>query len=676
MAEFTFRQDSCKVDSVFFTNQSSPNRYNDPITGYQWSFGDGRSSTLTNPGHLYAAAGTYTVKLITTDIHGCTDTAAHIVNWYPAPVINFDLINGDACAPFTVDAATIITPLLPNNYTTFWDFGDGTTSTQNYPVHIYNNDGTYKIRLSVISPNGCRGADSTVVSVHGRPVANFTFGSDTCVLGPIPFQSTSFSANDTIVRYTWDFGDNITSIAKNPIYQYMSPGAYTVILRVVDSYGCRDSIQKSLSWYPAPNLKINMDKREGCSPQTVQFRYNAGTFNLASYSKLWDFGDGTTSQDSTPVHLYPNPGLYYVRFSVTSPQSGCSSSVLDSIRIFASPTANFTASYQACELSAVSFTDGSTVGDVPITSWKWSFGDGGTSAQPSPQHVYNDTAVYNVRLIVRDQKGCSDTITKDVPWLPKPVFPVRLYDKRGCVSYTTDFEARGYPIDGYKTYWFFGDGQGSADPKPSHTFDQIGTYPLRLVITSPMGCTDTFYAQTIVSPKPTAQFSYSPHELSNLNPTVQFTDLSSNSGAWEWDFGTGSRSSIRNPKYVYPDTGKFQVNLIITDQNGCRDTASKIVDIIPKFTYYLPNAFSPNNDGINDGFRGTGIMDKINAFEMTIWNRWGEMVFQTNNPTDEWNGRKNNTGVLSPAGVYVVVVKLKGGRGEVQELKGYATLVH
>ena len=115
--------------------------------------------------------------------------------------------------------------------------------------------------------------------------------------------------------------------------------------------------------------------------------------------------------------------------------------------------------------------------------------------------------------------------------------------------------------------------------------------------------------------------------------------------------------------------------MIVTHESGCQDSLTQIIDVVPKVTYFLPNAFTPNSDNVNDFFRGKGFFDGMENFRLSIWNRWGELVFETSDPSEGWNGRKKNTGSLSPNGVYVCLVSYTGPRGGDFELKGFATLI-
>ena len=119
----------------------------------------------------------------------------------------------------------------------------------------------------------------------------------------------------------------------------------------------------------------------------------------------------------------------------------------------------------------------------------------------------------------------------------------------------------------------------------------------------------------------------------------------------------------------------YVIQQVVIHPSGCTDTLQQIIDIFPEVRYYLPNAFTPNNDSVNDFYKGVGVMTGATDFNLTIWNRWGEKIFETDDPEASWNGRKFNTGRDAPSGVYVVLVKYNDPRGNPFEIKGYATLI-
>jgi gliding motility-associated-like protein len=175
--------------------------------------------------------------------------------------------------------------------------------------------------------------------------------------------------------------------------------------------------------------------------------------------------------------------------------------------------------------------------------------------------------------------------------------------------------------------------------------------------------------------KPEANFDFNPEQPNSLNRTVQFSDLSTNAVKWQWEFGDQGASFERNPNFTFRDTGLQKIQLVAFHPSGCPDTSIQYIDIIPFVSYHMPNAFTPNGDGTNDLFIGKGYISGMSDFELTIFNRWGELVFETNDPLEGWNGQKFNNGGQSQAGVYVYQISYKNARDELIEDKGFATLI-
>ncbi len=174
---------------------------------------------------------------------------------------------------------------------------------------------------------------------------------------------------------------------------------------------------------------------------------------------------------------------------------------------------------------------------------------------------------------------------------------------------------------------------------------------------------------------PIADFAYSPETFNNFEKTATFSNLSEREKSVLWNFSGNGISFEQNPNYTFPDTGLYNISLIAFHENGCTDTTSAMIDVMPLVTLVMPNAFTPNNDGLNDDFRGYGFIDAISNYKMTIWNRWGELIFETDDPLKGWNGSKNNDGHDSPQGVYVYQIEYLAPRGESKKLKGHVTLV-
>lgn len=395
----------------------------------------------------------------------------------------------------------------------------------------------------------------------------------------------------------------------------------------------------------------------------------------------WEFdinGSSVTSSQWSPTINFPGIGEYDGTL-ILNPGTECGDTAYIHVNIFPAIEADFTFDYDTCVAGPVQFTDLSTTGSCCITDWNWEFGDGDFSTTQNPAHVYMDPGDIPVRLTVRDTNQCEDVIIKPIQYFPAPALIVIAPNSFfGCEPADIFFDNLSFPIDTtYDIVWNFGDGETGDDISPWHTYNDPGLYTVDVSITSPIGCevSETFPNLIQIEPSPTAGFTFYPEELSILEPEVSFTDESQGAASIYWTFGDGGFSSIWNPTHTYQDTGVVAVTQIVTHLSGCQDTLIQYLDIKPEVRYFLPNAFTPNNDSVNEFYKGVGILEGATGFNFSIWNRWGELVFETNDPDQGWNGTKFNTGKPAPAGVYIVLAKFRGPRGQLFEYKGFATLI-
>lgn len=397
----------------------------------------------------------------------------------------------------------------------------------------------------------------------------------------------------------------------------------------------------------------------------------------------WSFtisGKEVTSRVWDPVITFPGVGTYNGSL-ILNPNTSCGDTAFILVNVYPDLEADFEYEYDTCVAGEVLFTDLSRTGAESIVEWNWEFGDGNASEDQDPTHLYREPGDMPVTLSILDENECATAITKNIRYYPVPaLLVVSPSAELGCEPIDIFFNNLSFPIDDtYDIRWGFGDGGTSGAISPTHTYEDIGTFTVDLSITSPIGCeTDTIFPDLItVLPSPDAGFSFSPssEELSILNPEVRFRDESREATRVLYDFGDGSNSLMRDPVYNYADTGRYQVTQIVTHPNGCIDTAIQWLDITPEVRFHLPNAFTPNADGLNDEYRGVGIMAGAENFNMSIWNRWGQQLFSATDPNEGWNGRMYNSGKQATAGVYVVRVSFIGPRGKKFEYKTFATLI-
>ncbi len=457
-----------------------------------------------------------------------------------------------------------------------------------------------------------------------------------------------------------------------------------VLLSVV-----RRDFQFNVTNCQAITAKIKSDKVIGekeffiksCGSNSILFINESSTQLVTGY--LWTFkinGKDTTYTSRDVSHTFPGVGTYFGSL-ILNPGTICSDTALIYIDIFPKVTSDFSFKYDTCVAGPVAFTDLSNSLSGPIQSWDWAFADTTTSQVRNPTHLYQNPGNFPVMLKVTDKNECSDSTTKSLKWFPVP--PALIIEPStfiGCQPASIFFNNLSSPIDTtYNIVWNFGDGKTSNKISPTHVYDTTGVFDISIFVTSPIGCkTDTFFQKYIkVEPSPTANFVYSPLNPSNFQPKIDFIDQSSGANQWYWKFDTtGVRfSRLQNPSFTFRDTGLQTVQLIVTHPQGCKDTLTRIIDVMPKITYYIPDAFTPNNDNKNEFFMGEGILEGIKNFKMLVWNRWGEQIFESNKPDFGWNGKKNNAGADAPEGVYVYTISFIGPREKTFTYQGYVTLL-
>lgn len=569
----------CADDTIHFT-------INNPLafTSYLWNFGDGSStSTAQNVNHIYGNAGDYIAMLITTDTSGCVDT--FYTDTLHIRILNVGFITNDpttGCDGLSVHFVNTST----NAVFYSWNFGDSTTATNTNPTHYFGNPGTYTITLTATN-GGCikTYTQPNLVTIN-EAVADFSFSSSgNCY--PITVTYSDLSINPVI--WFWEFGDGTTDIVQNPIHVFYNKPSGPVKLTIVDINGCVDIKTKSnITGYP---LIVSASDTIGCQPMNVLF--SDSTNNAIAW--LWNFGDGSTSTQQNPSHVYLNTGSYIVQVSVTM-ASGCTSTfTLPSQVHVVIPVADFISpTIAVCAPSLVQFNDLSQ----NAVSYLWDFGDGSTSTAQNPSHIYNVPGDYTISLTVTDSFGCTDTEIKvDYIHVPGTYAYFTLISQLNCLNTFVVFQDSSINATGWT--WNFGDGYTSTLENPQHLYQDTGSFIVSLITTDSLGCTSfyTYPDPIVVYPVPLAQGSTT--SLGGCQPyTASFSNASTGAISFVWHFGDGDSSTSDNPVHIYTAWGIFNVTVVAINQYGCSDTfnvATVNVDQTP-----VAN-FTTNSTGVCSG---------------------------------------------------------------------------
>ena len=479
--------------TVTFTNASTGT---DGSTTYAWDFGDGGTSALQNPTHVYTdpLGGNYTVTLTATGPGGSnTNTKPAYINTAaaPAPVAGFSgtpPLTGEA--PLTVTFTDSSTGVISD---WSWDFGDGGTSTAQNPTHNYTTSGTYTVALTVTGPGGSDTA-TQVGYVNVTPLAQFS-GTPTSGDVPLTVTFTDLSTGGA-TSWSWDFGDGGTSALQNPTHDYTDVlgGNYTVSLTATGPGGSNTNTKPAYintAAVPAPVAGFSGTPLTGEAPLTVTFT-DESTGVISGWS--WDFGDGGTSPDQNPApYTYTAVGTYTVALTVTGPGGDNTASITDYIDVVCPPAP--LADFLVTETSGpvpltTSFEDAST---GYITEWLYDFGDGSpTSTDPNPaNHVYTENGIYSPSLTVTGPCA-SDTNehTGQIEVTPNAEFLIDT--DTGPAPLTVTFIDNTTGINLATWEWDFGDGGTfSGQDPPPYDYVTPGTYTPSLTVTDVDGLVST-----------------------------------------------------------------------------------------------------------------------------------------------------------------------------------------
>ncbi|HNP16824.1 MAG TPA: PKD domain-containing protein [Fulvivirga sp.] len=558
---------------------------------WEWDFGDGTTSTQKDPIKVFTKSGVFQVQLKTRDTLTCeVQIVKNVI--IGNPYLQFDYSN-NICQGETINIKHNI-----EGFSKFaWDFGDGAIVNAEEPSHNYTERGTYSIKLTLEDKSGCfKEIELPNPVVVNDPKADFeVVGKDTgCNSLSVKFKNNSVGANN----WQWTFGNDSTSINKNPAITYSS-GTYDVTL-IAGQAGCYDTLRKSnLIQVDYINTDFSYSQNQVCLPSEVVFTDKST--NATSWH--WDFRDGHFSTEQNPTHTYETMPETPVILTVEN-ATGCQTKKKISIGPFFNP--DFTSEVvSGCEPLEVNFS----ADNKNTISWFWDFGDGNTATTKTVSHIYKTKGNYTVKLISESKFNCYDTLIKEnyikVEGV-KSLFKAN-YSESTCVPFIVSFENQS--VGANKYHWIFGDNSTSSSPNPVHIYSTVGEFDVSLVSFNSVGCRDTLTLQNLVNATgPDTDFEMS--DTSVCYPqSIQFYDKSASSNSWKWFFGDGNISELQNPEYAYTQPGRYEITLLATDLNGCQQKAhSKYVNVIPvpvakfdvgDYDYCLPVTVNVNNQSTN-----------------------------------------------------------------------------
>lgn len=585
------------------------------------------------------------------------------------PVANFNYATACEGLPVNFTDQTTFGPAPISSWN--WNFGDGTpNSNLQNPAHPFANDGTYNVTLISGVFGACFDTITLPVIVQEEPNAAFTW-TGSCEDQPVVFtdQSTQ-GGSGAISGWNWTANTAGNSSVQNPTFNFPNPGTFDVQLIVSNSSGCRDTLIQPVTITGTPNVSFNAPPL--CHGLTTVFTDQTTVNGSSATSWSWNFDDGSNATNQNPSHTYLAPGAYNVTLTVTSVE-GCVGTATQAVIVYPNPVAAFTNTL-TCYGDTTFFTDQSTILSGGIAGWNWNFANGSTGNVQNPWTIYNQLGNYNVTLTVTSQFGCTGTVTQVVA-VTKADDPIYKHDTV-CQGEAVTFIVT--PVGNETILWFINE----SDSVPFHTGNTFTTAPLGQTVwywieaVNNEGCRSgkQYIACYVVEPGD-PDLVVSARDVEIPNAIVEFSVSNPNLfTAFFWEFGDGTHSTLPAPVHQYNQPGVYDVTLTTNNWFGCEQTVhyKEYVTVTDNVQLFVPNAFSPNGDELNDFFYVDNRL--VTDLSVSIFDRWGKLLFQSDNLNFRWDGR-DSQGLDLPEGAYVYKIVAQDYLGRPLDLTGTVILM-
>jgi gliding motility-associated-like protein len=643
---------------------------------YIWHFGNGDSTTMENPTHIYPNDGHYNIRLVVTSAENCRDTAQKTLIVSAPPTADYIQSINQGCSPLRV---VFTNRSIGKNATYTWNFGNGRTLISENPNEVVfdntiDRDTTFTITMKASTP-GCPVAlDSSKLTVFTKPIANFALdiGSG---CSPLKVQMSNVSMGSPR-SYFWDFGNGKSSGDEIPTPQFYYTDTTTrdYAVRLVAFNTCgTDTLIRKVTVRPT-NIKafFGIDVLEGCSPLTVNFTNGSSRGSTVEY----DLGDGTYTNNKDFTHTFNKGGNYYVRQKATG--SCGADSLTRLIKVHGTPSVSFThAQFNSCKDRRVEFKQNTS----PNVRVLWDFGDSTKTGTHNPIHDYGRSGDFTVKLYAEDiEYGCKNETSAPIQVRSPLKFRLDSVRHAACFNSLTGaiVIGSGDVTGGLPAYEFSINDSTFKEPNRTGVFSNLkGREFYTVYVRDRLGCIDTASAY-IKSFPPLGLDAGRDREIDLGDSTQTFVTTNATQPLdIKWSPSATVNCDTCEEVWLKPfETTTYTVQA--RGPEGCIERARVTVRVVWNRKVYVPNVFSPNGDGSNDMFFPNSARNIKAVRYFRVFNRWGEKVFenkdfQPNDPTEGWNGkfRENDA---SPD-VYVWVMEIELVNGLIERFHGDVTLM-
>jgi PKD repeat protein len=583
-------QNVCANNNVNFAALNSSAN----LQAFHWNFGDGGTSLIAAPAHIFASAGTYATSLTVDASNGCSNTVQKSLQIFDQPIADFTLPSTNpVCTNQSYQLINGSTYDPGSNPTWEWRLNGALSSTQPNYSASFNSTAPQELRLKAIIP-GCESEMvRNISSVIAGPSVSFT-ANDNCQGTSVPFTNTTAGVVDA--GYSWNFGDATGSTLINPTHAYGTSGNFSATLTASNSAGCQNFQTKTVRIYslPQPNFSVGLPPFSCANSLTSFQNTTPGLTDSNVTSWTWQFGDPAsgTSTQLNPLYTYLVPGTFTVRLTAGT-SAGCSASIIKPTVISPSPTADFTVG-PSCLNQSTKFTDISSGG---VQTRLWIIGSN-TFGVPNPSYTFVTTGNFAATLTVTGANGCTSVKnrTVNVPVPPVQTFSFSVPCERGNSIFTDTTPAAVDGVVGWN--WNFDGNSVSGNPS-SYIFPVQGTYNVKMTTTHASGCKYTLSKNVVVNPAPIAAFTATP--ASGPAPlTVQFDNTSTQATSYSWKFYDKviATSTHVSPVYTFTALGDYSAELTASNAQGCSDVLKTPIHVVVPNVDLILTDFTLVHDGV------------------------------------------------------------------------------
>ncbi|MBI2279681.1 MAG: gliding motility-associated C-terminal domain-containing protein [Bacteroidetes bacterium] len=615
---------------------------------YQYSWNTTPIQTTPTANNL--TANNYSVTI--TDANGCLTVGNGIVTQPTS--LSLTLLNQQNVSCFGVNDGGVSVNVnggtAPYQYS--WNGGSlpNTATVSNLSPGNYN--------LNLIDANGCSLTASYSIS---EPIVltNVISTQQNISCYGLTNGTLTTTATGGTTPYTYQWSNGATTSTVNNL------GIGTYYSWVTDANGCSSVTSTNITQPAVISTTVSNNVMICPNEQTTLQAFSTGGTGILTYQ----WSNGLSGQNAI---VSPTSETTYQVYSID--ENGCVGN-----------TATTIVSVNDINLALLDVfgDDAICVGEIAevYATFKPGLGtytfawDNGLGTSLIPIGVSPNTTT-NYTITVTDDCGntLSDGALIEVHPLPEVGLPPQTAMDCGEVNF--NFQNNFGNPSGSTYNWNFGDNSFSTNQTSIKTYSQTGSYTVTLIVTTPFGCTDlaTTTINAVVNPVARAGFDFTPdEELNANNATLYFTNYSTNTSVYKWNFGDGGTSTIAEPVHTYLDKGEYIITLITNNNFNCADTLSRVIKVDPAYNFYIPNAFTPDKDGLNEIFTAVG--EEIKEFSMQIFNRWGEKIYETHDLAKGWDGKAKDGSEIAQQDVYVYDIRLRDFTGKLHTMQGKVTLI-